>query len=88
MNCQEFKTNIESYLDEDLGDKISREFKKHLTSCRKCSIELKSFEKCKQLMGKIFEEKDPPQSIKKAVFEKCGCFKLKNFNCCSPEKDD
>ncbi len=88
MNCQEFKTNIESYLDEDLGEKRSGEFKQHLLSCRQCCIELKSFEKCKRLMGKFFEQKDPPQSIKKNVFEKCGCLNLNNLNCCSPEKEN
>ena len=87
MNCQEFRKNIDCYLDEDLGKKISLEFKQHLLSCRQCDIELKSFEKCKRLMGKMFTEKDPPQSIKKAVFEKCGCLNLNNLNCCSPKKE-
>lgn len=86
MNCEEFKKNIDSYIDQELSKKESNAFEQHLKNCERCKLELMSYEKCKRLIQKFFKDKNPPPTIRKKVFEKCGCIDMKNIDCCASDK--
>ena len=70
MNCDTFKQNINNYLDGELNDKKSRDLEAHLKTCRECMNELKSFDKCIQVIRKVMPDKTPPDSIRKGIFDK------------------
>jgi anti-sigma factor RsiW len=84
MKCKLFAKKIDSYIDGELGQNESSEFEKHFKSCRQCRIDLMSFEKCKSLLSKFSEDKNPPPSIKKIIYEQCDCFEQGVMSCCSP----
>jgi len=71
MNCEEFNKLIDTYLDNDLNDEKSEEFEQHLSSCQQCCRELKSVNKCIDVMRKMYKEAEPPGSIRENVFKKC-----------------
>ena len=85
MNCKEFMQNLDSYLEGELHASDIPNFELHFQSCETCKKELMSYEKCIRLMGKFFKDKNPPDSLRKNVFEKCGCIDTKDMNCCPPE---
>ena len=87
MKCEFFAKNIDSYIDGELDQNESSEFEKHFESCRRCRMDLMSFEKCKSLLRKFSRDKNPPSSIKKYVYEQCGCFEKGGMNCCPPQDD-
>ncbi|UCC78277.1 MAG: zf-HC2 domain-containing protein [Candidatus Zixiibacteriota bacterium] len=68
MNCNEFKSMIDSFLDGELDEKETTEFEIHFTSCNKCHIELESVDKCSKVLRKLLKSENPPQSIKDRVF--------------------
>ena len=71
MNCEEFKKLIDTYLEKDLAKEISEKFEQHFSCCTKCCNELKSIDKCINIMQKMYKEADPPDTIRKNVFNKC-----------------
>ena len=85
MNCKELMQSLDSYLEGEMQASDLPNFEQHIESCEKCKKELMSYEKCIRLMGKFFKDKNPPESLRKNVFEKCGCIDLKDKNCCPPE---
>jgi hypothetical protein len=84
MKCEDFEKEIDAYLDGDLSINESKAFKNHIVNCWRCQKELMSVEKCIRLMRKFTISKNPPVSIKKTVFEKCGCIDLKDMSYCNP----
>lgn len=72
MNCTEFMKSLDSYLEDELPDSAVPNFEQHMRSCNNCRKELMSYEKCIRLMNKFFKDKNPPESLRKNVFEKCG----------------
>ncbi len=70
MNCSDFRKQISAYLDGDTTKDETIKFKEHLFSCSECKKEMQSLEKCSDIMRTIYEEKEPPESIK-AVLEQC-----------------
>ncbi len=85
ITCDQFKSQIDSFLDGELTIEESSKVKQHLKSCRSCCLEFKSYDKSVKLMRKIFENTEPPDNLRKKVFEKCGCSDIENMNCCPPE---
>lgn len=73
MNCDQFKKQIDSFLDGELTINESLHMKKHLSSCRNCCLEFRSYDKSVKLMRKIFNDTDPPDRIRKKVFQECNC---------------
>ena len=73
ITCDQFKSQLDSFLDGELTiDEVSK-VEQHLKSCQNCCLEFKSYDKSVKLMRKIFDDTDPPDSLRKKVFEKCGC---------------
>ena len=68
MNCQEFKSNIDLFIDGELDEKEAAEFEIHFTSCKDCRLELKSLEKCSQVLRGLLKAETPPKSIQDRVF--------------------
>jgi anti-sigma factor RsiW len=68
MNCNEFKSNIDLFIDGELDDKETAEFEIHFTSCKDCHMELESLEKCSKVLRGLLKAENPPQSIKNNVF--------------------
>ncbi len=85
MNCKEFMQSPDSYIEGEMQASDLLNFEQHIESCEICKKELMSYEKCIRLMRKFFKNKNPPKSLKKNVFEKCGCIDIKDMNCCSPD---
>ena len=88
LTCDLFKSQIDSFLDGELTIEESSKVKQHLKSCRSCCLEFKSYDKSVKLMRKIFDDTDPPDSLRKKVFEKCGCYDTNDMNCCPPENKE
>ncbi len=86
MKCDEFKESIDIYLESELNNEDTRNFENHLGDCEQCARELQSLEKCARLFRKIVKDEDPPEVIRKAVFDKCGCKDLSG--CCPPQDCD
>ena len=70
MNCNEFKINIDAYIDEELRIDKSLEFLRHLQFCWVCCLDLMSFEKCRELIRMFYTDINPPVSLQKKIFEK------------------
>ncbi len=86
MTCEQFKQNIDSYLEGVLKENESLEFEKHLRSCPQCQKELMSFEKCIKLMQNFMKDTNPPDTIRKGVFKKLNCNDMMKM-WCLPRKD-
>jgi len=82
MNCKEILENIDTYLDDDLEPVAHKSFEHHIASCDRCQSELMSYDKCARIFRKLMSAEDPPESLRKAIFEKCGCKDLSD--CCPP----
>jgi len=80
ITCAQFKNQLDSFLDGELTINESSNIKQHLKSCRNCCLEFKSYDKSVKLMRKIFDDTDPPDSLRKKVFEKCSCFDSDDIN--------
>jgi predicted anti-sigma-YlaC factor YlaD len=87
ITCDQFRHQIDSFLDGDSTIEESSEIKHHLQSCHNCCLEFKSYDKSVKLMRKIFNDTDPPDSLRKKVFEKCGCLDPRDTNCCPPKNN-
>ncbi len=57
-NHRKFEELIQGYIDNALGDKELKAFKKHLESCKECA---KKLEERKELLGKIHSSKEEIQ---------------------------
>ena len=68
MNCKQFKSNIDSFIDGELEDKVAAEFEIHFTSCKNCHMELESLEKCSKVLRRLLKAETPPKSIQDRVF--------------------
>jgi anti-sigma factor RsiW len=88
LTCDQFKIQLDSFLDEELTFDEASKVKQHLKSCPNCCLEFKSYDKSVKLMRKIFDDTDPPDSLRKKVFEKCGCYDLDDTNCCPPKNKE
>ena len=79
ITCDQFKSQLDSFLDGELTiDEVSK-VKQHLKSCRNCCLEFRSYDKSVKILRKIFDNTNPPDSLRKKVFEKCGCYDPKNI---------
>jgi hypothetical protein len=47
---------------------------------------MSTYENCTRIFQKFVKDEEPPEALRKAVFERCGC---KNpSECCPPPKSD
>jgi anti-sigma factor (TIGR02949 family) len=88
ITCDQFKSQLDSFLDGELTIDDASQVKQHLKSCPNCCLEFKSYDKSVKLMRKIFDDTDPPDSLRKKVFERCGCYNPVDINCCPPENKE
>ena len=49
MNCQKFELTASAYLDRQLGDAESLEFREHLPGCSYCRLRLEEIEQVSTL---------------------------------------
>ncbi len=73
MNCKECQQCMEAYLEGELNEQAISAFEKHLTSCETCRTEVKSVDKCINLMQTVLEDVNPPDTLRKGILEKLGC---------------
>jgi len=73
ITCDQFKSQLDCFLDGELTiDEVSK-VEQHLKSCQNCCLEFRSYDKSVKILRKIFDNTNPPDSLRKKVFEKCGC---------------
>jgi len=68
MDCKEFKSNIDSFIDGELDDQKIAEFEIHFTSCLNCHMEFESLKKCSNVLRGLLKAEVPPKSIQNNVF--------------------
>jgi anti-sigma factor RsiW len=87
ITCDQFKSRIDSFLDGELTLKELSLVKQHMKSCRSCCLEFRSYDKSVRIMRKIFDDTDPPDSLRKRVFEECDCNDPGGIKCCPPKDE-
>ena len=50
MNCSDFQTNLDPYLDDELEDSVKRLATRHVTSCRTCDTVVTDHQKARALL--------------------------------------
>jgi len=63
---------MSTFIDCDFNMDEMKEFKDHLSSCSDCKKEMQSLDRCADIMRTIYEEKEPPGSIRAALEKCCG----------------
>lgn len=86
MNCKEFEELMTAYLDGELPQDMRDSFEQHIKSCDRCQAEMSTYENCKRIFRRFVKEENPPEALRKAVFERCGC--ENPSDCCPPSKKD
>ena len=86
MTCTEFEELMTAYLEDELPEDTRSAFEQHIESCEHCQAEMSSYENCTRIFRRFIEDKDPPEALRKAVFEKCSC--ENPSECCPPHKRD
>ena len=86
MNCEEFEQLMTAYLEAELPKGSRKSFEQHIASCGRCQAEMSTYENCTRIFQKFVKDEDPPEALRKAVFDRCGC---KNpSDCCPAPKSD
>jgi len=86
MTCKEFQELMTAYLGDELPPDKRRDFEQHIESCERCQSEMASYENCTKIFQKFVQDEDPPQALRKAVFDKCGCKDISK--CCPPSEHE
>lgn len=86
MKCTEFEELMTAYLEGDIPPDKRRSFEQHIESCEKCQAEMSIYENCTKIFRRFVKDEAPPEALRKAVFEKCGC--KDPSECCPPPKRD
>jgi anti-sigma factor RsiW len=86
MTCNEFEELMTAYLEGELPPEKRSSFERHIERCEQCQLEMSSYENCTRIFQKFVKDEDPPEALRKAVFEKCGCKDVSD--CCPPPKRD
>lgn len=84
MTCKEFEKLMTAYVDGELPADMKDAFEQHIGSCKRCQEEMSSYENCTRIFQKFVTDEDPPEALRKAVFERCRC--EDDSDCCSPPK--
>lgn len=84
MTCKEFEKLMTAYLDGELPADMQEAFEQHIGACKQCQEEMSRYENCTRIFQKFVTDEDPPEALRKAVFEKCRC--KNNSDCCPPRK--
>lgn len=86
MNCMEFEELMAAYLEGEIPSDKRQALEQHIESCERCQAEMSAYEKCAKIFQRFTKDVDPPEALRKAVFEKCGC--KEPSECCPPPKRD
>ena len=86
MKCNEFEELMTAYLEGNIPTDKRRLFEEHIESCERCQAEMSAYENCTKIFQRFVKDEDPPEALRKAVFEKCGCKDASE--CCPPPKRD
>lgn len=86
MTCKEFEELMTAYLEGELPMEKHRFFEQHIESCERCQTEMSAYENCTRIFRRFVKDEDPPEALRKAVFEKCGCKNASDY--CPPTKRD
>jgi len=70
MNYENFKIKFDQYLEKELNENETKEFELHLGSCMSCKKELMGLNKCIRIMNKLYKDEDPPETIRKIVYDR------------------
>lgn len=84
MICKEFEELMTAYLEGEIPPGKQSSFERHIESCKRCQEEMSTYEKCSRIFQRFVNDEDPPEALRKAVFEKCGCDNP--TDCCPPPK--
>lgn len=84
MTCREFEELMTAYLEGELPADKRNSFEQHIESCEMCQAEMSTYENCARIFQKFAKDEDPPEALRKAVFERCGC--ENPSDCCPPPK--
>ncbi|UCG62174.1 MAG: zf-HC2 domain-containing protein [Candidatus Zixiibacteriota bacterium] len=86
MKCVEFQELMAAYLEGEIPPGKRDAFEQHIASCERCQAEMSDYESCTRIFQRFVNDEDPPDALRKAVFEKCGC--KDPSECCPPPKRD
>jgi anti-sigma factor (TIGR02949 family) len=84
MTCEDFQSLMTAYLDGELPDDDRESFEHHITSCDRCQAEMSTYQNCTRLFQRFSKDEDPPDALRKSVFERCDC--ENPSACCPPPK--
>ncbi|UCE24172.1 MAG: zf-HC2 domain-containing protein [Candidatus Zixiibacteriota bacterium] len=84
MKCKEFEELMTAYLGDDIPPDKRHSFEQHIESCERCQAEMATYENCAKFFQRFIKDEDPPEALRKAVLEKCGC--QDPSECCPPPK--
>lgn len=85
MTCEEFDDLMTAYLEGELPPEKHLIFGQHIESCRRCQEEMSSYENCTRIFRRFVADENPPDALRKAVFERCHC--ERPSDCCPPPKN-
>lgn len=71
MNCTRVASLLSAYLDRELGGESMLEVQQHLRACDRCSVELESLRRVKQILADsttVEPDKESLQKAREAVF--------------------
>ncbi len=71
MNCSRVKNLVSAYLDRELNGETMLEVQRHLRCCERCTVELESMRRVKQLLAESKVVEPDTESLKRtheAVF--------------------
>jgi len=76
MNCEEVRSLISEFYDQELNQEISRSLEKHLAGCIECQKEYDSFNKIMKVLNKL-KTYDIPRNYLEGMKKKKkqNCFK-------------
>ena len=81
MMCEEFKSFIQSYLDNDLSEEVEKEWQQHFEECSACRTKVRIYERCIAMMRRFMREECPPKTLREKLKQKLGC---DCFDFCAP----
>ncbi|MBI3599319.1 MAG: zf-HC2 domain-containing protein [Nitrospinae bacterium] len=64
MNCKDFMSCMEDFIDGDLGKKLKEECESHIKECQGCMEKAMNFEKCIEFFKCCMPDTKPPEGMK------------------------
>lgn len=64
MNCKDFMSSMEDFIDGDLGKKLKEECERHIKECQSCMEKAMNFKKCVEFFKCCMPDTKPPEGMK------------------------